>query len=191
MSVRGRVSRKSSSWLQREEEREDQYGDVAWELSTHWDRLGKTRCDEQSSKLVVGTEGRKRREQTAAANVNDCHHKKSTNFFQSGLTPKRLQRSSRPTPDLVSESSSRMVTCTLALAANSSAHLLGREIFRADLCSALSSQPSSTPEHELGSTPLPSDSVDTLVSVRGGVPLRPVCLPRLCGSGGCEFSGDC
>ena len=36
--------------------------------------------------------------------------KDNTNF-QSGSTPRRLPRSDRPTPDLVSESSSRTVTC--------------------------------------------------------------------------------
>jgi len=40
----------------------------------------------------------------------DVTHKINTNP-QSGLTPRRLPRSDRPTLDLVSESSSRTVTC--------------------------------------------------------------------------------
>ena len=47
-------------------------------------------------------DGREEREnQTAKDNTNS----------QSGSTPRRLPRSDRPTPDLVSESSSRTVTC--------------------------------------------------------------------------------
>jgi hypothetical protein len=40
-------------------------------------------------------------------------HKNNTNP-QSGSTPRRLPRSDRPTLDLVSESSSRTVTCMLS-----------------------------------------------------------------------------
>ena len=44
--------------------------------------------------------------------MEDETTKDNTNS-QSGSTPRRLPRSDRPTPDLVSESSSRTVTCTL------------------------------------------------------------------------------
>jgi hypothetical protein len=97
---------------------------------------------------------------------------------QSGSTPRRLPRSDRPTLDRVSESSSRMVTC----GSTSS----GTTKTRTNL-TASSSPPSSTLEHELGITRLPSDWVDTLVSVKGRVQLRPVCPRKSCGSGGCEF----
>jgi hypothetical protein len=104
--------------------------------------------------------------------LDDANH-------QSGSTPRRLPRSDRPTPDLVSESSSRTVTCGLPLAQNET-------VSRTNI-PASSSPPSSTPEHELGTSRLPSDWVDTAVSVRGRVRPRPVCPRRSCGSGGCEF----
>jgi len=106
-SVAGVGQRKSKSdlnWTMSRDGKEREEGmlerDIIWRAH---DVLTKTRSMERIDGFVDGLEDGREMEENET-------HKTNTNS-QSGSTPRRLPRSDRPTLDLVSESSSRTVTC--------------------------------------------------------------------------------